>query len=179
MIKTDNRKARRTGHTISVPPSKRHKKDPAQELLRRYPVSSPNLIEDPSSVQVHLKGIEEELKRSKPRESVLLPLFRSTFGERRLFVLNDAKSMKECYPAITIPALVSIMLTLKCQFLIIMHHNYCYCIHVVCINWIQFEHEFGLILGRSSAKRAFISEWCTKYVPAIISYGKRNSKRAI
>ena len=88
-------------------------------------MSSPSLIEDPSSVQVHLKGIEEELKRSKPRESVLLPLFRSTYGERRLFVLNDAKSMKEikeCYPAITIPALMSIMLTLKCQFLIIMHH---------------------------------------------------------
>ena len=74
-------------------------------------MSSPNLIEDPSSVQVHLKGIEEELKRSKPRESVLLPLFRSTFGER-MFVLNDASSMKEIkdyYPGLTIPAVVSVM----------------------------------------------------------------------
>ena len=95
-----------------MPPSKRRKKDPGQELLWRYPVSSANLIEDPSSVQVHLKGIQEELKRSKPRESVLIPLFRSTFGERRMFVLNDASSMKEikeCYPGLTIPAVVSIM----------------------------------------------------------------------
>ena len=95
-----------------MPPSKRRKKDPGQELLRRYPVSSANLIEDPSSVQVHLKGIQEELKRSKPRESVLIPLFRSTFGERRMFILNDASSMKEikeCYPGLTIPAVVSIM----------------------------------------------------------------------
>ena len=56
--------------------------------------------------------------------------------------------------------------------------------YVVCINWsfctnMQFEQEFGLILGKSSAKQAFISKWCTKYVPAIISYGERNTKRAI
>lgn len=73
---------------------------------------SPNLIIDPSTVQVHLKGIEEGLKRSKPRESVLLPLFRSMFGERRMFVLNDASSMKEikeCYPGLTIHAVVSVM----------------------------------------------------------------------
>ena len=58
------------------------------------------------------------------------------------------------------------------------------CVHVVGVNWsfcnhMQFEQEFGLILGKSSAKQAFISEWCTKYVPAIISYGERNTKRAI
>ena len=113
MIKTDNRKARKAGDVVSVPPSKRCKKDPATELLRRYPVSSSNLnIEDPARIQVHLKGIEEELKRTKPRDTVLLPLFRSTFGERRLFILNDATSMKEiqdCYPALTFPAVVCIM----------------------------------------------------------------------
>lgn len=113
VIKTDNRKARRCGDAVLVPPSKRSKKDPSMELLRRYPVSSSNLnIEDPASVQLHLKGIEDEMKRTKPRDTVLLPLFRSTFGERRLFVLNDASSITQirgCYPALAIPTVVSII----------------------------------------------------------------------
>ena len=113
MIKTDNRRARRAGEDISGPPSKRSKKNPSVELLRRYPVSSSTLnIDDPASIQLHLKGIKDELKRAKPRETVLLPLFRSTFGER-LFVLNDAtsiKHIKECYPALTIHAVVSVII---------------------------------------------------------------------
>ena len=44
---------------------------------------------------------------------------------------------------------------------------------------MQFEQEFGLILGRSNAKHAFVTEWCTKYIPAIISYGESNIERAI
>ena len=50
---------------------------------------------------------------------------------------------------------------------------------MVCIGILLFEQEFGLILGRSNAKQAFISEWCTKYIPAIISYGERTTKCAI
>lgn len=45
--------------------------------------------------------------------------------------------------------------------------------------YVQFEQEFGLILGRSNAKQDFTSEWCTKYAPAIISYGEKSTKRAI
>ena len=41
------------------------------------------------------------------------------------------------------------------------------------------EQEFGLILGKSNAKTDFITEWCSKYVPAIISYGQKCGKRAI
>ena len=79
------------------------------------------------------------------------------------------KEIKECYPAITIPALMSIMHANVKVSVLNNNASYYFCVHVVCINWIQFEQEFGLILGRSSAKQAFISEWCTKYVPAIIS----------
>ena len=96
----------------ATPASKRQKKDPNAELLRRYPVTSSNMeIEDASTIQMNLKGIADELKRAKPRESVLLPLFRSTFAERRLFILNDAssiKEIKECYPGLMLPAVVSV-----------------------------------------------------------------------
>lgn len=44
---------------------------------------------------------------------------------------------------------------------------------------MQIEQEFGLILGKAHAKSDFIAEWCTKYVPAIISYGQTCGKRAI
>lgn len=40
------------------------------------------------------------------------------------------------------------------------------------------DQEFGLIIGRSGAKKDFITEWL-KYVPAIISYGEHSRKRAI
>ena len=33
---------------------------------------------------------------------------------------------------------------------------------------MKVEQEFGLILGKRDAKKEFITEWCTKYVPAVI-----------
>ena len=44
---------------------------------------------------------------------------------------------------------------------------------------MQFEQEFGLILGRSNPKQDFTSEWCTKYAPAIIAYGEKSTKRVV
>ena len=50
-------------------------------------------------------------------------------------------------------------------------------IHVYII--LQIEQEFGLILGKSNAKVDFTSEWNTKYVPGIITYGQQSGKKAI
>ena len=44
---------------------------------------------------------------------------------------------------------------------------------------MQMDQELGLILGKSEAKQAFISEWSTRFVPAIISYGEKLGKPAI
>ena len=41
------------------------------------------------------------------------------------------------------------------------------------------DQELGLILGKSDAKQMFISEWSTKFVQAIISYGEKLGKPAI
>ena len=43
---------------------------------------------------------------------------------------------------------------------------------------VQLDQELGLILGKSNAKGAFLSEWSTKYVPAIVSYGEKSRKTA-
>ena len=48
--------------------------------------------------------------------------------------------------------------------------SYCALVHAYTYD-IQIEQEFGLIVGKSHAKREFIAEWSTMYVPAIISYG--------
>ena len=41
------------------------------------------------------------------------------------------------------------------------------------------DQELGLILDKSDAKQMFITEWSTKFVPAIISYGEKLGKPAI
>ena len=58
----------------------------------------------------HNNAISTELKKSKPRDSILLPLFKSTYGERRMFVLNEAESVShilEKHPGFPRPAIVS------------------------------------------------------------------------
>lgn len=111
VIKTDNRKARQAGECGSASvPTKRQKKVQETELTRRYPVVSTNMdIEDPSTISRHEGGIAEELAKTKPRDTVLLPLLKKTYGERRLFIVNSASSItdiKTRYPALSRPAVV-------------------------------------------------------------------------
>ena len=65
------------------------------ELQRRYPVStSPALsIPDTESLGQHEKAIATELTKSKPRETVLLPLIKSTYLSHRMFIMNEAVSV--------------------------------------------------------------------------------------
>ena len=61
-------------------------------------------------MEEHKKVIDTELGKAKPRESVLLPLMKSTYGERRMFILNEATSVAIIltnYPAL--PSQISIL----------------------------------------------------------------------
>ena len=51
--------------------------------------------ENAESLELHNKAIGAELAKPKPRDSVLLPFMRSTYGERRMFVLNEATSVRD------------------------------------------------------------------------------------
>ena len=112
----NKRDAKKLKRPLSEPdvkiPSKRRVK--GNELLRRYPTSIVNDVEgDAASLQQHTKAIATELARSKTRDSVLLPLMRSTYGPRRLFVLNDAESIStilDAHPALFRPAVVCVFL---------------------------------------------------------------------
>ena len=71
-------------------------------LLRRYPTGA-QFTEDASSTESHLSAISSELEKGKPRDSVLLPLMKSTYPSGRPFVLNVATSGKHIlneYPAL-------------------------------------------------------------------------------
>ena len=64
--------------------------------------------EDSRSVAEHAKAPNEEMKKSKPRDSVLLPLMKH---DRRIFVQNDAASVTEILdncPALARPAVVKL-----------------------------------------------------------------------
>ena len=81
-------------------------------LLRRYPVGidSEMSVEDSDSIEAHKKAISDEVAKAKPRDSVLLPLFKAIYHERRLFIQHEAVSVKqilEKYPALSRRAIVS------------------------------------------------------------------------
>ena len=58
---------------------------------------------DYETLQQHYKGIEEQMTKSKPRDWVLLPLMKSTFATRWLFV---KRMILEKYPALKLPTIV-------------------------------------------------------------------------
>ena len=61
------------------------------------------LTEDTASTESHLSALSTELAKAKPRDSVLLPLMKSTYPSHRLLFLNDATSAKHIlneYPAL-------------------------------------------------------------------------------
>ena len=77
-------------------------------LIRRYPTGV-QFTEDAASTESHLSAVSTELAKAKPRDSVLLPLMKSTYPSCRLFVLNDATSARHIldeYPALQRQAVV-------------------------------------------------------------------------
>ena len=57
------------------------------------------------------QGYAEEMKKPKPRDSLLLPLMNKTFQDRCIFIQNDASAVLdilEHYPALGRPVVVSV-----------------------------------------------------------------------
>ena len=113
VIKRDRKWMPSSGGSLSES-TKRSKLSPEarkkDSLLRRYPAGA-HFTEDTASTESHLAAISTELAKAKPRDSVLLPLMKSTYPSHRLFVLNDATSAKHIldeYPALQRQAVVRI-----------------------------------------------------------------------
>ena len=107
-------------NSASELPDAKRKKCPTikckEQLLRRYPVGVDVSVEDPDSIEVHKRAISDELAKSKPQDSVLLPLLKSIYHERRLFIQNEATSIKqiiENYPALSRRPIVRINFLLQ------------------------------------------------------------------
>ena len=77
--------------------------------MRRYPVVQQGALEDSDSIEQYKKAISDEMARSKPRESVLLPLMKLSYQNRWDYVCNEAQSVckiVEAYPALKRPSIV-------------------------------------------------------------------------
>jgi hypothetical protein len=153
VIKSANKKVQSSGTACvddGFPPLKKEKKDKKQILLRRYPLNNQGSVtDDPSSVDGHIKGMEVELKKTKPREGVLLPLMKSTFQSRRSWIIDEPEPVSVYlakYAALSRPSVI--------------------------------EQELDLIIGKAT-KALFCHNWSSKYVPAIILYAKKSTKGAI
>ena len=111
VIKRDSKKTKQ--EISALPEPKRRAK--AIELLRRYPVVDASLNserEDEDTMERHKKAISSELMKAKPRDAVLLPLMKSTYGDRWIFVMNEATLVAAIlarHPALARPAVVSII----------------------------------------------------------------------
>ena len=115
VIKRDSKKTKGAPSKETPEPKRRRK---GIELLRRYPVSSSEMSENTESLELHNKAIGAELAKAKPRDSVLLPLMRSTYGVRRMFILNEAKCVQgilEKHKALARPAMVSTSALYYCK----------------------------------------------------------------
>lgn len=98
----------------STPTIKKPKKQTV--LLSRYPVTSAlagNLVEvaeDSRSLEEHIKAMKEEMSKQRPRSSLLAPLMKSTYKDRRNFILYDivpVATVIDKYPALSQPAMVN------------------------------------------------------------------------
>ena len=45
--------------------------------------------------------------------------------------------------------------------------------------YVQIEQEIGLIVGKKDIRTAFETTWTTTYVPALLKYGQRSTKKAL
>ena len=108
VIKADHKKARQAGQEPTPSSPKRQKKEKFS-LIRRYPISSYE-VGDCATIEKHNQKILEELSKAKPRDTLLLPLLKATFGVRRMYVMNEATCVIDClnkYPALSRAAVVS------------------------------------------------------------------------
>ena len=90
VIKRDRKKSRHLiqDEVIEQPPKRQAKES---ELLSRYAVSTSTpsvVIADPESLNQHEKAITTELAKAKPHDAILLPLMKSMYHSRRMFVLD-------------------------------------------------------------------------------------------
>lgn len=74
-------------------------------------VNFTGIIDDPQSIEVHMQGLQNEMKKAKPHDTSLLPLMKSTFGVRRSWVIEgDGEtfgSILAKYPALSHMSIVS------------------------------------------------------------------------
>ena len=81
-------------------------------LLQRYPVKvNARCVDDEQCIDRHLKAIKEEMEKARPRDTLLLPLMKSTFSTRRSMIQFEEDKcvldiLKE-YPPLSRPAVVS------------------------------------------------------------------------
>ncbi len=107
---------KRDSETDSCGPKPKKQRIPLKrdQLLRRYPIgiTTCRLQEDIGSLDEHQKALSIEMAKAKPRDTVILPLMKSTYSKRRMFIEAEAGCvqdvMKECHSALKRPAVVSI-----------------------------------------------------------------------
>ena len=92
-------------------------------LVNRYPPVNEAEMLDEDVYQKHLKTLNNELEKSKPKKDVLIDLMAVTYSNRRTYILEQAESVQEIiekFPAFLVyPEIVSHL------FVSFIHHAIC------------------------------------------------------
>ena len=107
-VKQARRKIKEDDPSRAPPPKKARESSTKDDLLRRYPVRSndSSSTEDPASIAEHLKALDAEMAKDKPRDTTYLPLMSTLFSSQRSYV-EDVKHILLVYPALRLPNVVS------------------------------------------------------------------------
>ena len=71
----------------------------------------PSVVEDAESLQAHIKGMKEEMKKAKLRDSLLGTLMKSTYKYHWDFILSEitpVSTVIDKFPALVRPSMVSV-----------------------------------------------------------------------
>ena len=104
---------KRSKGAVDCPVETKRAKHGSQQLMRRYPPRVHDQVEDTETLKQHLTALDNELKKLKPREIVVLPLMRDTYSPRRDMITSDSCSgvdeILKIYPALHLPSAVSVL----------------------------------------------------------------------
>ena len=92
------------------------KRSKSTNLLHRHPLKMAKPTEDDDSCEKHLKALESEMNKEKPRDSILLPLMKSTFTIRISTMQDEDCTVSEVvstYGALSHPSVVSYLFILR------------------------------------------------------------------
>ena len=83
-------------------PQSKHQALKSCQLMQRYPVKLKVCADNTRSIERHMQAMKDELSKARPRDTILLPLMKSTYYTRRTSIqIKSVVDILEEYKALS------------------------------------------------------------------------------